>query len=286
MLRLIILIAILFCKALPMYSQSISTFIGDAVSPVNELNANMLDINSTATKKPRKQWFIDISLSHFATRYGRADFDLNGYLDYRMRDIDYDDGAFRGLQGIIAIKKEIVNRLDIGLSFGYFKTTQFLSLKNHLLDIDRQQGLSSTFYIMGMMGFDHKHLTIGIPIQYRPIKGLFFEAMPNISFNVTQRTDDGWNSWDPRVNAIYGSVIDNNGVYVSKNILFARGALGYEYKGLFVKAFYERNLTNVTSNFSFRGKEFTIEYPKWVNWGVNLGVSLRLGKKPIVGYDR
>lgn len=285
MLRPIILIALLFCKALPMYSQSIGTSIVDSESPANELNANMLNSKITVTKKPSKQWFIDISLSHFATRYGQADFDLNGYLDYRMRDIDYDDGAFKGLQGILSIKKEIVNQLDIGLSVSYFKTNQDVSLKNHLIDLDRQQGLTSTFYIM-RVGFDHKHLTIGIPIQYRPIKGLFFEVMPNLSFNVSQRTDDGWNSWDPRITALYGSVVDNNSVYVSKNILFGRGALGYEYKGLFVKAFYERNLTQVTSNFPFRGEEFTIEYPKWVNWGVNLGVSLRLGQKPIVGYDR
>ena len=268
-----------------MHSQKINPSIGDSVSPESELIENMLKAKSTATKKNRKQWFIDISFSHFATRYGRADFDLNGYLDYRMLDLSYDDGAFRGLQGLIAIKKEIGNRLDIGLSFGYFKTTQFVSLKNHLLDLDRQEGLTSTLYIM-LTGFDHKHLTFGIPIQFRPTKGLFLEVMPNLSFNVSQRTADGWNSWDPRITALYGSVVDNNSVYVSKNILFARVALGYEYKGLFVKAFYERNLTPVISNFPFRGKEFTIEYPKWVNWGFTIGVGLNLTEKPIMGYDR
>jgi hypothetical protein len=234
------------------------------------------------TKK--KNWYLDISISQLATRWGRADFDLNGYVDYKMRDIDYNDAAFKGVQFSIGIRKEIGKQFDLGISGTFFSTKQFISLTNPNHRIEREQEGFVSFWILGTMSY-HQSINVGVPLQYRFIDRFFVEAMPSISFNVShwREPQDYGNNFQTRER--YKYVFDNT-MNTSKTILFGYGALGYEFKGVFAKLFYQRNLTAVSSYIPLRGQTFTIDFPKWVNWGFTIGVGLNLTEKPIMGYER
>jgi hypothetical protein len=245
---------------------------------------SLIEPITTKQNNKKRNWYLDISGSELATRWGRADFDLNGNLDYKMRDIDYDDGAFQGFQVSVGIRKEIAKHLDLGIKGSFFSTHQFVSLynPNHRLDWE-QEGFVSFGYL-GNISY-HQRIDIGVPLQYRFIDRFFVEAMPSISFNVSHWEKPQNFSTNSQARERYKYVLDNT-MNTSKTILFGYGALGYEFKGVFAKLFYQRNLTAVSSYIPLRGQTFTIDFPKWVNWGFTLGVGLNLTEKPILGYDR
>ena len=160
---------------------------------------------------------------------------------------------------------------------GYTNIQHFVQFYNFRDREDMEQFNYPTFQIYTSTPI-HQRLTMNLSARYYPLKWLFLQGgiagMLNV-FNYKGSDYQQMYKGFPGMWETYGDLFlwPNN---VNKFGASANIGLGFEWKGIFIKYFWEKGLTDFKVNIPFRGNDYDLNFGRNDNQGVSLGYLLTL----------
>lgn len=230
-----------------------------------------LNIVKAQRSNNNSKWQPFVSFINAHPDFSKTTYNLNNQLDVRF----FNDDLWSCHQAEAGVYLKTGKTNTIKISLGYSNTEQYGQLINNLSDQDLIDFGEPSFELVRFT-YVHERLQLQMGMRQYIFRGFFAEPAFSAALNISGKHHSDFLTY-LAAREVYEPLF-NGAKNLNNIILFGSLNIGYEYKGFFASYFHEISLSPINHQFNFRGSNYNLRYPQWINRGIRVGYIFDLNK--------